>query len=184
MRFHISLIVFLTSLFGISIESGPFVSILSAQGHINANYPPGALLVGGYTSSAQSDFKGTLSEHVDSMVRENNFVLFENDSTKLVAILETGKQTVWVYRQLFKYQGLYILCASDEPLCECTTATVIYDPETNEAQYVERPFSLSLVRNMLYRLKKLNRSVPFEVPKRNYEFCDLLKDMQAVGEKQ
>lgn len=136
-----------------------------------------------YFSLFDSEEDGTTSWKdtvtLDSLLGAHNYVELAHDSTDFVAIKRKPESDARIFKLLFQYEDILILCEENTSICTCGVSTFIYSKTQNVLTIVERPFGLSLKRNLIYRLGQFGKKVPFDVPKKNYKFSDLLKELRS-----
>lgn len=115
---------------------------------------------------------------LDSLVERNGYVKLSQDSLDFIVTKRKPRSDLRMFNLLFQYEDLLILCNDTAPICDCGASTFVYSTSSNSLHRVEKAFSLSLKRNFIDLLEDLDKTLPFEVPSKDYKFCNLLEDLE------
>lgn len=95
------------------------------------------------------------------------------NSEEVMLIRKNGN--IRLFRVLKKSTDYVLLCKENKSLCDCKASMSIYFINTDELKNVEKPFSLSLRKNLLQRLNE--HGVSLDGIDTSGQLCSLLKSL-------
>lgn len=93
-----------------------------------------------------------------------------------LALKKKQNGEIKMFKILKEHSDFFILCNQDDSLCRCRSGTYLYYRPNFKLQRIEKPFSFSLKKNLIDRLKYFNIELPL-----NYNimtFCELLETIK------
>ncbi|MCT4317806.1 hypothetical protein CMT34_17445 [Elizabethkingia anophelis] len=99
--------------------------------------------------------------------------IMEFKGQKYFIYQKTRKSDIRAFKILKEADMFYLLCNDDNDVCQCKAGTFFYFKTDLKLQRIEKPFSFSLKKNLISRLKKYK--IPLPNDSENMTFCELLQ---------
>lgn len=99
----------------------------------------------------------------------------ENKGENYLAIKNMKTSNIRAFKILKEYNNFFFLCSEVVDICKCKSSTFIYYIPDSKLQRIEKPFSFSLKRNLISRLKGFKIFYPKEYE--SLTFCQLINSL-------
>lgn len=129
-------------------------------------------------------FYGKGSKPIDYMLKKEGIKLsidsgsykkIENTGENYLVIKNSKNSNIRAFKILKEYNNFFLLCSEVVDMCKCKASTFIYYIPDSKLQRIEKPFSFSLKRNLVSRLKEMKIDYP-----KGYDvltFCQIMNSL-------
>jgi len=122
----------------------------------------------------QDGFDTLKTKFIQDFLEKPYSIKYYLDDLRNVALIRR-KDKIKFFRILKRNSNYMLLCKENKSLCDCKASMAIYFFDTDLLKNVERPFSFSLKRNLVYRLCEQGIEVDTVLAKK--ELCSLLQNL-------
>jgi hypothetical protein len=115
-------------------------------------------------------------EGVELNIESQGYAIVNHDKKSFFLFKKKEKSDIRAFKILRKTENFYLLCLDDVELCNCKGNTFLYIKQNNKLQRIQRPFSMSMKKDLLKRMEQFSLKFP---PEHNQlDFCELLSKIE------
>jgi hypothetical protein len=129
-------------------------------------------------------FYGKGSKSIEYMLKKEGVKLsidsasykkIENTGENFLVIKNSKNSNIRAFKILKEHNNFFLLCSEIVDMCKCKSSTFIYYIPDSKLQRIEKPFSFSLKRNLISRLKEMKIDYPKEYD--SLTFCEIMNSL-------
>ncbi len=115
-------------------------------------------------------------EGVELNIESQGYAIVNQDKSSFLLFKKKEKSDIRAFKILRKTNNFYLLCSDDVELCNCKGNTFLYFSQTHKLQRIQRPFSVSMKKDLLRRMEQF--SIKFPQEHKQLDFCELLNKIE------